>query len=202
MALADVGATLKSEIRRVRGWEAAWKPLSPCTVKIRKLPVKLAAPLRVRVLDWPGLIVAGLNVHTPDSLPVQERTISPVNPKVLEALIVYVAVSTPLEMVTVSAVAERAKGVAPVPESPTTCGLPGASSVILTTPCRTSVVVGVKVTVKLQVAPAAKVAGNAPQGVALLSAKSPLTEMAVMCSGAVPMFLSTAVWLALVVLTP
>ena len=65
-------------------------------------------------------------------------------------------------------------------------------------PRRTSGTAGVKVTVKVQVAPAASVAGNVPHGFGVVSAKSPLSVMVEMISGAPPVFLSVAVWDALV----
>jgi hypothetical protein len=46
-------------------------------------------------------------------------------------------------------------GFEPVPDSPTECGLPGALSVIVTAPVRFPAAVGVKVTLMVQLAPAA-----------------------------------------------
>lgn len=51
----------------------------------------------------------------------------------------------------------------PVPERGTVWGLPEASSVIVIAPRRMSVVVGVKVTVIVQLAPAGRVAGDTGQ---------------------------------------
>src|SRR5208282_1164053 len=80
----------------------------------------------------------------------------------------------------------------PVPVSDTCCGLSGALSVMVTSPVRTSVIVGVKVTENTQLAPAAMVL-PLTQGVkvlvalSVLSAKSPLAVMVEMFNAAVPL---------------
>jgi hypothetical protein len=161
--------------------------------------VNPVTPLRVRVLDWPGLIEAGLKVHTPDSVPVQERAISPVNPKALVALIVYVAESTPRGSVVVPAAVERAKDVTPVPERLITCGLPRLS-VIVIPPRRISVGGGAKFTVNVQLSPAPSVMGATGQ--VLIWLKSPLNVMLLMVNAAAPLLVRVTVWGALVVPTP
>ena len=82
----------------------------------------------------------------------------------------------------------------PVPESGTCCGLSLASSVIVTSPVRTPVCVGVNVTLIKQFAPTANVL---PQGlVEVTRAKSPLAWMLPMCSVAVPVLVMVTVFLA------
>src|SRR5437667_6973514 len=72
----------------------------------------------------------------------------------------------------------------PLPVRFTVCGLLLASSAMVIVPVRVPVVVGVKVTLIVQFAPAANVA---PQ--VLLCASSPLAAMLVMFNSAVPMLL-------------
>jgi hypothetical protein len=72
----------------------------------------------------------------------------------------------------------------PVPLSATAWGLLKASSVMVTLPVRLPVAVGVKVTLMVQFEPALKLL---PQ--LLLCAKSPVTTIAVMESGALPVLL-------------
>ena len=86
-------------------------------------------------------------------------------------------------------------GVTPVPLRLTVCGLSLASSVMLTTPVRVPVAVGVKVTLIWQLALAAS---GPTQPVA---AKSPLAPTLLMLSGAVPVFVSVTVCEELVVPT-
>jgi hypothetical protein len=88
----------------------------------------------------------------------------------------------------------------PVPVKVTVCGLPAASSVMVTLPARFPVAVGLNVTLIEQFAAAASVA---PQG--FVSEKSPLlappTAMLVMFSVAVPVFVSVTFCGAPAVLT-
>ena len=102
-----------------------------------------------------------------------------------------VAESVPLRTVAEVFAEDNEKGTAPVPESETTCGLPEALSVIVTAPRRTSVVVGVKVTVRVQLAPAASVEGDTGQS--LDWAKSPLATMFEMVKAAPPLLVSVTV---------
>lgn len=77
---------------------------------------------------------------------------------------------------------------APAPESGTVCGLFGALSVIVTLPVRAPVWVGLKVTLILQVSPAARVLAH---GFGLVTrAKSPLATMLLMFNVPVPLFVS------------
>src|SRR5260370_741630 len=84
----------------------------------------------------------------------------------------------------------------PVPVRLTDCGLPEALSVMFRVPVRVPEAVGVKVTLMLQLAPAAT---ELPQ--VLVSAKSPLAEMLVRLSEALPVFESVTDCAALVVPT-
>jgi hypothetical protein len=76
-------------------------------------------------------------------------------------------------------------GVTAVPLRETICGLPAALSVIVTVPVTLPVVLGTRVTLMAQFAPAASVA---PQ--VLVSAKFAVTSMLVIDSGAVPPLVS------------
>ena len=94
-------------------------------------------------------------------------------------------------------------GVTPVPLSATLCGLPPASSLMLTLALRPPFAEGVNVTLSVQFAPAASVFGLSGQ--VFVCAKSaafvPLTEMLVMVSAAEPLFVSVTALAALVVPT-
>lgn len=85
---------------------------------------------------------------------------------------------------------------APVPVNKTLWGLPAASSVMVMVPVRVPVVVGLKVTVKTQVAPAARLLLQL-----LVWAKSPAVAMLVMLNGPLPVFFRAAGWAGLVVPT-
>src|SRR4051812_22480441 len=88
----------------------------------------------------------------------------------------------------------------PVPLSGALCGPPGASSETVSVPTRGPVVVGAKVVLIEQDALTASVAGAI--GHVLVRAKSlPVTAMAVMASGAVPVLVNVVVRAALVVPT-
>jgi hypothetical protein len=76
----------------------------------------------------------------------------------------------------------------PVPVSVIVCGLPDALSVTVTVPVRVPVVVGVKVTLMVQFAPAAKLA---PQ--ALVWLKSPVDAMLLTLSVALPVLVRVTV---------
>ena len=94
-------------------------------------------------------------------------------------------------------------GAVPVPLTPTLCGLPAASSLIPTLALRLPVAAGVKLTVIVQVALTASVAG--PEGQVFVCAKSaefvPATAMLLIVSGAVPLFVSVTDCVPLVVPT-
>lgn len=91
----------------------------------------------------------------------------------------------------------------PVPVSGTVCGLPAALSVMVKVPARAPSAVGVNVTLILQFAPAASVAGLIGQAVApvLVSAKSlgAGMEMVLIVRGPVPVFVSVTICAVLVV---
>ena len=84
-------------------------------------------------------------------------------------------------------------GAAPVPVRPTLCGLPAASSPMLTLALRAPAADGLKVTATEQVAPAASVAGASGQ--VLVAVKSaafaPTTPTLLIVSGPVPVFFTT-----------
>lgn len=81
----------------------------------------------------------------------------------------------------------------PVPDKATDCGLPDALSVTMRAPLREPVVVGVKVTLILQFAPAARVL---PQ--LLVCPKSPVVAMLAIDNTPVPLFARVTVCAALV----
>ena len=89
----------------------------------------------------------------------------------------------------------------PVPVSGTVCGLPAALSVMVKVPARAPSAVGVNVTLILQFAPAASVAGLIGQAVApvLVSAKSPEAAMVLIVRGPVPVSVSVTICAVLVV---
>jgi len=88
-------------------------------------------------------------------------------------------------------------GAVPVPDKDAVCGLPPrASSAIESMPERLPDAVGVNVTLILQMALGARAVPHV-----LLCAKSPLTEIELMLSVALPEFMSVIVWTALAVPT-
>src|SRR6266849_4591926 len=95
-------------------------------------------------------------------------------------------------------------GVTPVPVSDTDCGLPAASSVMVTVAVRALAAVGVKVRLRTQLAPAASVA-PLMQVVPEASAKSPAlvppSTAVAMLRGAVPLLVRVTVCTGLGVLT-
>jgi len=87
----------------------------------------------------------------------------------------------------------------PVPASGAVWGLPPALSVTVNVPVRAPTAVGANVTLIVQFALAASVAGNAPQ--LFVSAKSPEAAIVFIVRAAVPVFVSVTVFAALVVLS-
>ena len=87
-------------------------------------------------------------------------------------------------------------GAVPVPVRETICGLPGASSVMVIAPVLVPRAVGAKVTLIVQLAPAA----TEPAQV-FVWAKSPLLVIPVMLSRAAPVLVNVTVCTALVVPT-
>src|SRR5436309_1802796 len=92
-------------------------------------------------------------------------------------------------------------GAVPFPLSVMICGLPPALSVTDSDPVRAPEAVGVKVTLMVQFAPAAKVAGLVGQALApvLVAAKSPEAANELIVKAAAPVFVSVTVIGALVV---
>src|SRR5436305_1093931 len=92
-------------------------------------------------------------------------------------------------------------GAVPFPLSVMICGLPPALSVSDSVPVRAPEAVGVKVTLMVQVPPAAKVAGLVGQALApvLVAAKSSEAANELIVKAAVPVFVSVTVIGALVV---
>src|SRR5438034_966192 len=92
-------------------------------------------------------------------------------------------------------------GAVPFPLRENICGLPPASSASDSVPVRAPEAVGVKVTLMVQFAPAAKVAGLVGQALApvLVAAKSPEAANELIVKAAVPVFVSVTVIGALVV---
>ena len=87
-------------------------------------------------------------------------------------------------------------GAVPIPVSDKLCGLPEALSVTVTEPDRVPTAVGVKVTLIVQLAPAASAVPHV-----FVWAKLPVLVIAEIVSGALPVFESVALWTALVVPT-
>src|SRR5207237_491154 len=92
-------------------------------------------------------------------------------------------------------------GAVPFPLSVMICGLPPALSASDSVPVRAPEAVGVKVTLMVQFAPAAKVAGLVGQALApvLVAAKSPEAANELIVKAAVPVFVSVTVIGVLVV---
>lgn len=81
-------------------------------------------------------------------------------------------------------------GYLPVPESATLCGLPGALSVKFSEPVRVPTWVGVKLTLTMQLLPAASVLPHFSFEVNENNAKSPVVEMFVMFSVEAPVLVT------------
>jgi len=92
------------------------------------------------------------------------------------------------------------RGWVPFPDRATVCGLFGASSVMVIAPVRFPAALGLKVTLRVQLAPAATLAPQVPvQAKSLRSA--PVMEILARCRVAVPVLLSVTGWDALLVPT-
>ena len=91
----------------------------------------------------------------------------------------------------------------PVPVKGTACGLPPALFVIVRVPVRAPMVVGANVTLIVQFAPAAKVAGLIGQALepVLVSPKSPEAAMELIVNALVPVLVNVTVCAALVVVS-
>jgi hypothetical protein len=89
-------------------------------------------------------------------------------------------------------------GAVPVPERPTVWGLPVALSVMATLAVRLPVAEGLKVTLMLQLALAARLAGQVLVWLKSL-ALVPVSPMLLMLRDAVPLLVKVTIWAALVV---
>src|SRR5215470_6242597 len=87
----------------------------------------------------------------------------------------------------------------PVPDNGTVCGLPPALSEIVRFPVLAPTTVGVNVTLMVQFAPAASVAGSIPH--VFVSAKSPEVPIELIVNVLVPLFVRVTVCAALVVVS-
>ena len=179
---------MKSGNETVSNSEAVWESLVPITAKFRPLALTALRLLIVSVLVSPGAIEVGLNAQLAGALPEQLKLMLPVNPDWLAAETLKVVESVPLGTVDVLVGDDSEKATPPVPASCTTCGLPAASSVMVTAPVRAPATVGVKVTSMVQSAPAATAL---PQ--VFVCAKSPVISMLVMAKAASPAFVSVMV---------
>jgi hypothetical protein len=154
--------------------------LVPALLTKERLPLRVPVAVGVNVTPTAQLALGASGVETTQGVVAPSTAKSPLAVKLVKfrSLVpVFVTVTlwaAPVVPTTwlpkMSVAGERpTAGATPVPERLTTCGLPGASSVMLTAPVRVPVVVGVKVTLIVQFAPAAKFA---PQ--VLVCAKSVL----------------------------
>ena len=94
-------------------------------------------------------------------------------------------------------------GRVPVPDRATICGLPLALSVTEMLAVREPVAVGLNVTLIVQFAPAARVAGETGQLFARVKSPgfAPVIPKALIVMGALPVLLSVALWAVLLVPT-
>src|SRR5271157_4488534 len=115
---------------------------------------------------------------------------------------VTVKVPDPPSFTAGSVVADTLKS-QPVPVRGTVCGLPTALSVIVSVPVRAPTAVGANVTLMVQFAPAASVAGLIGQAVApvLVAVKSPEPAIELIVNAPVPVFVSVTVFALLVVVS-
>jgi len=154
-----------------------------------------------------GVMEAGLRAQAEFAgAPAQVSATAELKPFVGFTVIVTGVLTAPCATVTVVGAALSVKsgaGLVPVPVRLTICGLPPALSVMVKVPVRAPATVGVNVTLIMQFAPPASVAGLIGQAVApvLVSAKSPDAAMELIVSAAFPVFVSVTVCAALVVLT-
>lgn len=160
---------------------AVFAVLVPVTAKFRGFAVSADRPLTVRTELWPGMIEAGLNEHV---APEQARPILDVKLLAADAEIVKVVEAVPTRMLLDKLLAESVKTPPPAPDSKTDCGLPAALSVIMSVPAADPDLVGVKVMLSTQLAPALRMLGCTPH--VLVSLKSPVALMALIVIAEVP----------------
>ena len=167
------------------------------TVIVQLLDGATAAPLQVSLSPSPEPTPA----KSPALVPVMETVLTL---SVLVPLLVRVTVRAELVVLRVWLLKSRLVGerltvaAVPLPLKGTVCGLPAALSLMLSKAFRLPVAVGVKVTLMVQLPPAAT---EVPQ--LLLCAKSPallpVSEMPLIVNAALPVLLSVTACPALVV---
>src|SRR5207302_662249 len=138
----------------------------------------------------------------PMSAPAHARPTGDLNPPIGVMVTVNVRVFPAFTFsVAAGPVNPKSGAAVPFPLSVMICGLPPALSVSDSVPVRAPEAVGVKVTLMVQVAPAAKVAGLVGQALApvLVAAKSPEGANELIVKAAAPVFVSVTVIGALVV---
>jgi hypothetical protein len=148
-----------------------------------------------------GVMEAGLRAQAEFAgAPAQVSATAELKPFVGFTVIVTGVLTAPCATVTVvgAALSVKSGGVfVPVPVSPTVCGLPAALSVMVNVPVRVPVAVGVNVTLIVQFAFAASIAGSVPH--VFVCAKSPDAAMELIVSAAFPVFVTVTVCAALCV---
>src|SRR5271157_154079 len=142
-------------------------------------------------------MVGGKNEHV--ALPAHAKLTVEVKLFGADRVIVNVVMVVPTRRVLVRLLAERVKGLAPVPVSETDCGLPVAVSVTVIPPGRDPPRLGVKLTLNVQEPPGLITFGSTPQ--LLVWAKSPLILMLLMVIATRLVFSITTVCTGLVVPT-
>jgi hypothetical protein len=174
----------------------------PLTVKVKGFVVEGDSPERVKVLvvgmvGCPRAIVEGLKEHV--APPAQERAMVSVKFAGAERPIVKGVAVIPIRRRCESVGELRLKTGFPTPVKGTLDVPLATLSVMLRDPVRVPVAVGVKVTLKTHCAPTASVKGVTEQLV--VSAKSPVTAMAVIVNGTplVPLLVIVTCSAALVV---
>jgi hypothetical protein len=189
--------------------------LVPVSGKLCGLPEALSATLMLplRVPEVVGLKVTLMPQLAPAATEAPHVLVSAKSPlavmlvivnaalPVLVSVTVCAALVVPMVwLAKVSEVGEKltagAGTAAPVPVSVAVCGLPAVLSTMLNVPVRVPAAVGLKVTLIVQLAPAAT---EVPQ--VSLSAKSPVAEMLVMLKAMLPVLDSITLCAALVVPT-
>lgn len=159
--------------------DAARLPLAEGVKVTLMVQLAPAATLAPQVFVWAKSPLLAPVMATP-------VTVSVAFPELLSVMVCAVLVLLSSWAAKVRLVGERdAAGPVPVPERLTLCGLPEASSVMVSVPVSAPPSVGVKLTLIVQEALAATLL---PQ--LLVWAKSPLMAMLVMVSAAVPVLLS------------
>ena len=153
----------KSEKKTFKVTLATCAPTEPTTVMFKGFGLVAESLFTVKVLDWPALIVEGLNPHAaPPATEVHERAIAVRKELGADAEIVNVVEAVPMSRTVEVALAERENWGLPVPESATACEAP-VESVMVNVPVVPLVLAGENVTLMLQLPLTFKTAGSAPQ---------------------------------------